>query len=278
MDINLNIKEKMSDKSLNNFKENDKTLYQQYIQDKNIDKNNIKDYHNKTCSNRPKFKKYFTSSINNVSEHLNRKIVFDKSNKFNNILPIIKEKEPEKKINNYDSNKEIIQKSSYTHNNLNIKGEKERPIKLRRELFNKLTEKNLINKSPKKSDSNNKFKSILFFEQYFGGRRKFKTKNYSFNEKNLEKEKFKDKLQNLNLPFFNDKIIFAKGETEKLLNYQFYKSSYKACCEIKKQNSMDNNCVKTNYNNNWNLVRQYTHDKRILNLTKQEKIMNQTKN
>ena len=276
MDINLNIKEKMSDKSLNNFKENDKTLYQQYIQDKNIDKNNIKDYHNKTCSNRPKFKKYFTSSINNVSEHLNRKIVFDKSNKFNNILPIIKEKEPEKKINNYDSNKEIIQKSSYTHNNLNIKGEKERPIKLRRELFNKLTEKNLINKSPKKSDSNNKFKSILFFEQYFGGRRKFKTKNYSFNEKNLEKEKFKDKLQNLNLPFFNDKIIFAKGETEKLLNYQFYKSSYKACCEIKKLNSMDNNCVKTNYNNNWNLVRQYTHDKRILNLTKQEKIMNQT--
>ena len=271
MDINLNIKEKMSDKSLNNFKENDKTLYQQ-----NIDKNNIKDYHNKTCSNRPKFKKYFTSSINNVSEHLNRKIVFDKSNKFYNILPIIKEKEPEKKINNYDSNKEIIQKSSYTHNNLNIKGEKERPIKLRRELFNKLTEKNLINKSPKKSDSNNKFKSILFFEQYFGGRRKFKTKNYSFNEKNLEKEKFKDKLQNLNLPFFNDKIIFAKGETEKLLNYQFYKSSYKACCEIKKQNSMDNNCVKTNYNNNWNLVRQYTHDKRILNLTKQEKIMNQT--
>ena len=276
MDINLNIKEKMSDKSLNNFKENDKTLYQQYIQDKNIDKNNINDYHNKTCSNRPKFKKYFTSSINNVSEHLNRKIVFDKSNKFYNILPIIKEKEPEKKINNYDSNKEIIQKSSYTHNNLNIKGEKERPIKLRRELFNKLTEKNLINKSPKKSDSNNKFKSILFFEQYFGGRRKFKTKNYSFNEKNLEKEKFKDKLQNLNLPFFNDKIIFAKGETEKLLNYQFYKSSYKACCEIKKLNSMDNNCVKTNYNNNWNLVRQYTHDKRILNLTKQEKIMNQT--
>ena len=276
MDINLNIKEKMSDKSLNNFKENDKTLYQQYIQDKNIDKNNNKDYHNKTYSNRPKFKKYFTSSINNVSEHLNRKIVFDKSNKFNNILPIIKEKEPEKKINNYDSNKEIIPRSSYTHNNLNIKGEKERPIKLRRELFNKLTEKNLINKSPKKSDSNNKFKNILFFEQYFGGRRKLKTKNYSFNEKNLEKEKFKDKLQNLNLPFFNDKIIFAKGETEKLLNYQFYKSSYKACCEIKKQNSMDNNCVKTNYNNNWNLVRQYTHDKRILNLTKQEKIMNQT--
>ena len=42
IDNNLNIKEKMSDKSLNNFKENDKTLYQQYIQDKNIDKNNNK--------------------------------------------------------------------------------------------------------------------------------------------------------------------------------------------------------------------------------------------
>ena len=49
---------------------------------------------------------------------------------------------------------------------------------------------------------------------------------------------------------FNDKIIFTKGETEKLINYQFYNSSYKACCEIKKQNSMDNNCFKTNYQNN----------------------------
>ena len=58
-----------------------------------------------------------------------------------------------------------------------------------------------------------------------------------------------------------DKIIFSKGETEKLLNYQFYKSSYNACCEIDKHNSLNNICIKTNYANNWNNVRQYTYDK-----------------
>ena len=67
------------------------------------------------------------------------------------------------------------------------------------------------------------------------------------------------------MPFVNnkikDKIIFSKGETEKLLNYQFYKSSYNACCEIDKHNSLNNICIKTNYANNWNNVRQYTYDK-----------------
>ena len=75
---------------------------------------------------------------------------------------------------------------------------------------------------------------------------------------------------------FNDKIIFAKGETEKLLNYQFYNSSYKACCEIKKENSMDNNCFKTNYQNNWKLVRKFTEEKKINSLLQQEKYMNKT--
>ena len=68
---------------------------------------------------------------------------------------------------------------------------------------------------------------------------------------------------------FNDKIIFTKGETEKLINYQFYNSSYKACCEIKKQNSMDNNWFKTNYQN-------MEFSKKINNLVQQEKYINKT--
>ena len=39
---------------------------------------------------------------------------------------------------------------------------------------------------------------------------------------------------------------------------------------------MDNNCMKTNYHNNWNLVRQYTHEQRELNMARQEKLINKT--
>ena len=34
-------------------------------------------------------------------------------------------------------------------------------------------------------------------------------------------------LKTMKLPFLADKIIFNKGETEKLLNYQFYSTSYR---------------------------------------------------
>ena len=39
---------------------------------------------------------------------------------------------------------------------------------------------------------------------------------------------------------------------------------------------MDNNCMKTNYHNNWNLVRQYTYTQKEINYAQQEKIMNRT--
>ena len=39
---------------------------------------------------------------------------------------------------------------------------------------------------------------------------------------------------------------------------------------------MDNNCFKTNYRNNWNLVRKYTEEKKINSLVQQEKYMNKT--
>ena len=72
--------------------------------------------------------------------------------------------------------------------------------------------------------------------------------------------KFKKNLVNLELPFLNDNIIFQRGETEKLLNLQFYKTSYKACCEITKQNDMPNTSIQKNYQNNWKLVEQYAKD------------------
>ena len=45
------------------------------------------------------------------------------------------------------------------------------------------------------------------------------------------------------------------------MNYQFYKSSYNACCDINKHDTINNQCLKTNYDNNWNYVKQYTYEK-----------------
>ena len=69
-----------------------------------------------------------------------------------------------------------------------------------------------------------------------------------------------NKFNNKILPNLYNKIIFKKGETEKLLNYQFYNSAYKACCEPTKQDGINNIPIKTNYRNNWKLVKQYAHN------------------
>ena len=73
-------------------------------------------------------------------------------------------------------------------------------------------------------------------------------------------EKTMNKFNNKILPNLFNKIIFKKGETEKLLNYQFYNSAYKACCEPVKQDGINNIPIKTNYKNNWKLVQQYVHN------------------
>ena len=69
------------------------------------------------------------------------------------------------------------------------------------------------------------------------------------------------KLQNIKLPHLYDKIIFKKGETEKLLNYQFYSNSYRSCCETKVQNGINNLPLKTNYKNNWKYVKHFAEQK-----------------
>ena len=73
-------------------------------------------------------------------------------------------------------------------------------------------------------------------------------------------KKFSDDLLNLQLPYLNEKIIFKKGETERLLNFQFYNTSYKACCEIAKQSDIPNSSMKKNYRDNWRLVEQFAHE------------------
>ena len=39
-----------------------------------------------------------------------------------------------------------------------------------------------------------------------------------------------------------------------------WNKAYNACCDISKYDSINNKCIKTNYNNNWNYVKQYTYD------------------
>ena len=70
-------------------------------------------------------------------------------------------------------------------------------------------------------------------------------------------EKTMNKFNNKILPNLFNKIIFKKGETEKLLKFQFYNTAYKACCEPKKENGINNIPIKTNYKNSWKIVKQY---------------------
>ena len=60
------------------------------------------------------------------------------------------------------------------------------------------------------------------------------------------------------LPFLNEKVIFKKGETDKLLNYQFYLQSYKNCCEINGLTNIPNKSLQESYKNNWKMVDNYS--------------------
>ena len=158
-------------------------------------------------------------------------------------------------------NKHISNKSFQNFMNSRKQTKREKPIKIRKEILNK----NTLNLSPNKKEQIPKIQHSFFLEHLIKKRDK-KRKNKTISNRTAQNA-FVDKLKHLeiDLPFVNnkikDKIIFSKGETEKLLNYQFYKSSYKACCEIDQHNSLNNMYLKANYANNWNNVRQYTFDK-----------------
>ena len=109
--------------------------------------------------------------------------------------------------------------------------------------------------------NNNKFRNTFYSEKLFGKTAtSMRTEIDKKNEKMKCVNKFKRNLSNLHLPYLNENFVFQKGETEKLLNLHFYKTSYRACCEITKQNDMPNTSIQKNFQNNWRLVEQYAKD------------------
>ena len=84
----------------------------------------------------------------------------------------------------------------------------------------------------------------------------------STNSRCLSYEKTMNKFNSKVLPNLYNKIIFKKGETERFINYQFYNSAYKACCETSKNEAINNISIKTNYKNNWKLVTKYLKNKK----------------
>ena len=145
---------------------------------------------------------------------------------------------------------------------LNIKSQKEElnkkisftKIKDKSIISNKkeqnIRKKNMFLKLRKIRKINPNFRDELLSERLF---------KHNFSGSNLKNENIFDRTQlklNRKLPLF-DKIIFKKGETEKLLNYQFYNSSYRSSCETKKEDGIDNLPIKTNYKNNWKMVKHF---------------------
>ena len=137
---------------------------------------------------------------------------------------------------------------------------------------NSKIKKNSFLKLRKAKKINPNFRDELLTERLF--RRNFSNKKIvnNSNSKNIFDKSFLEKLyKNKNLPFLCDKIIFKKGEIEKMLNYEFYNSSYRSCCDIKKEDGINNIPLKTNYKNNWKSVRQFVEQKHKNSKNKSQK-------
>jgi hypothetical protein len=125
---------------------------------------------------------------------------------------------------------------------------------------------NKIHKKRMKTNHKVRNRNNMFFEGLFA--RTFKTRTHkdlldTDRTTGLSKRKISKKLNAaMQLPYLGDNIIFNKGETEKLLNYQYYKTSYKACCQISKFNNIPNSSMRANFRNNWEIVRDYVNNKK----------------
>ena len=227
------------------------------------------------------------SNVNNniINTNTNVNVIRDNKRLHNTIFSPVKTKEDllnNKDLENMDlinlyksSKSNISSLSSWKINNLR---RKPKPISILESTDDNnggmghiLSDDNIISKNrgnymslkKKKNIGRNyyKLRDTFYTEKLFG-----KTATTTRTEMCIKKDKinsvnkFKRNLTNLQLPFLNDNIIFQKGETEKLLNLQFYRTSYKACCEIAKQNDMPNSSIQKNYKNNWKLVEQYAKD------------------
>ena len=117
---------------------------------------------------------------------------------------------------------------------------------------------------PKKREYNPKFRDTLYAEKLFNKVASFDSeKRSTFHSINGSKRfnTFYNKTSSkIKLPYLNEKVIFKKGETDKLLNYQFYIQSYKNCCEVNSLNRMPNQSLRENYKNNWRMVNNYSRN------------------
>ncbi len=59
----------------------------------------------------------------------------------------------------------------------------------------------------------------------------------------------------------SENIKFKQGETDRILSYQYYLSSFNNCSEIK-NNQVSNESLKKNYKLMWNFVQDYTGHKK----------------
>ena len=130
-------------------------------------------------------------------------------------------------------------------------------------------------KRKNKSNYKIKYRNGLFSESFFSKTYGNLKDEGKLTDRTNFKENFTKKINTVNLPYLKEKIIFSKGETEKLLNYHFYSTSYRACCQTAQYNNMPNSSMKANFKNNWKVVRNYVNEKKeteIRNQNKREKI------
>ena len=137
--------------------------------------------------------------------------------------------------------------------------------------FSNINNNELILKNINLNDNNNnnKIKMINNYKKLFNNtlysQKLFKQTFHTFS--NYENNNNKH-IKKLKLPFLKNKnIIFKKGETEKLLNFEFYNTSYKSCFEYNEingkfigNNSIGNKSIQKNFKNNWNTVKTYGKD------------------
>ena len=232
-----NKKEKERDKKRNTYIRNSLPANGN-INNKNIKNKNIKN----SVINDMKIPKLNLININNIEDKHQYKLETEliKNENIVNYNQNINEKSIKTKVNNFQN-----------FRNINISFPKQITSNLE-------INSNSYNKSIKRIKSNNKIKirNGLFSERFF-------TKTYKEKEeigKLTDRLKLSKKLNSLKLPFLGDKIIFKKGEIEKLLNYQFYNTSYRACCQISQYNNIPNTSMKANYKNNWNIVTNYVNE------------------
>ena len=223
----------------------------------------MKKYFSERFINPRKYKEYliknpFIKTVSKISDSFKRTFTINvrtnkPQNKMENItpkervsikfLPTILEKKFENKIESEKyENKEISKIKSEIDKNFQpqikdisnyslqnylkyVRKEKdEKPIKLRKEIF----DKSILDTSIGAKEQSTKTQNSFFLKHLIKKKDKNKRKNNSFGYRTV-KNGFLKKLKHLNIDSnaINDKIIFSKGETEKLLNYQFYSTSYR---------------------------------------------------